>query len=134
MRRKNIREVRCCVTDNCCNPRCACALRVFEAKCLGVWWKHNLSAVWYVQENISKARRAFFAFGRIDAFQGHLNPLSSINIVETCVIPVLLYGCDTWLLDSSAILLLEQFQYEIGRRILKLQNNTVLLVKLCDYA
>ena len=75
---------------------------------------------------------AFFAFGRIDAFQGHLNPLSSINIFETCVIPVLLYGCDTWLLDSSTILLLEQFQYEIGRRILKLQNNTSgKLVRLC---
>ena len=105
---------------------------ISEAKCLGVWWKHNLSAVRSIQENISKARRAFFAFGRIDAFQGHLNPLSSINIFETCVIPVLLYGSDTWLLDSSTILLLEQFQYEIGRRILKLQNNTSgKLVRLC---
>ena len=45
---------------------------------------------------------------------------------------MLLYGCDTWLLDSSTILLLEQFQYEIGRRILKLQNNTSgKLVRLC---
>ena len=56
-----------------------------------------------------KLEERFFAFGKIDAFQGHLNPLSAVNIFETCVIPVLLYGCDTWLLDSSTILLLEQY-------------------------
>ena len=105
---------------------------VTEGKCLGTWWKYNLSAIRSVQENIVKARRAFFAFGKIDAFQGHLNPLSAVNIFETCVIPVLLYGCDTWLLDSSTISLLEQFQYEIGRRILKVQKNTSgKVVRLC---
>ena len=95
-----------------------------EGKCLGVWWKHNLSASRSVQENIIKARKAFFAFGKIDAFQGNLNPLSAINIFETCVVPVLLYGSETWLLDSSTILSLEQFQYEIGRRILKVGKYT----------
>ena len=91
-----------------------------EAKCLGTWWSSNLSALCSVQENICKARRVFFAFGKIDAFQGHLNPLSAVSIFKTCVIPILLYGCETWLLDSSTILLLEHFQLEIGRRILKL--------------
>ncbi len=55
-----------------------------------------------VQENISKARRAFFALGSLGAFQGDLNPLSSRSIFETSVIPILLYGCETWLLDSSS--------------------------------
>ena len=30
-------------------------------KCLGVWWQYNLSASRAVLENISKARKAFFA-------------------------------------------------------------------------
>ena len=104
---------------------------IAEEKCLGVWWKYNLSASQSVQENM-KARKAFFAFGKIDAFQGNLNPLSAVNIFETCVIPVLLYGCETWLLDSSTILLLELFQYEIGRRILKVEKYTSgKVIRLC---
>ena len=55
-------------------------LRTIATSCLGTWWKYNLSAIRSVQENIVKARRAFFAFGKIDAFQGHLNPLSAVNI------------------------------------------------------
>ncbi len=93
------------------------------AKCLGVWWQHNLSASRAVQENISKARRAFFALGSLGAFQGDLNPLSSRSIFETSVIPILLYGCETWLLDSSSSSKLEKFQSEIGRRILHLPKN-----------
>ena len=59
-------------------------------------------------------------FGRIDAFQGLLNPLSALGIFKTCVLPILLYGCETWLLDLTSVKLLESFQYEIGRKILKL--------------
>ena len=70
-------------------------------------------------ENISKARRAFFALGRLGAFQGDLNPLSSCSIFETCIIPALLYGSETWLLDSSSLKALESFQHEIGCRILR---------------
>ena len=90
------------------------------AKCLGVWWQHDLSASRAVYENISKARKAFFALGNIGAFHGSLNPLSGRSIFETCIAPILLYGCETWLLDSSTIQVLESFQCEIGRRILRL--------------
>ena len=83
---------------------------IASAKCLGVWWQFNLSALRAVQENISKARRAFFALGEMGAFQGSLNPLSAISIYESCVISILLCGCETWLLDSSCNLLLDQFQ------------------------
>lgn len=38
-------------------------------------------------------------------------------MVETCVFPTLLYGAENWILDEE---LLERFQAEIGRRILKL--------------
>ena len=92
-------------------------------KCLGVWWQYNLSASRAVHENISKARKAFFAFGNIGAFHGSLNPLSSRSIFETCIVPILLYGCETWLLNAMTIKMLECFQCEIGRRILHLPKH-----------
>ena len=99
------------------------------AKCLGVWWQHDLSAKRSVTENINKARRSFFALGSLGAFHGDLNPLSSSRIFETCVIPTLLYGCETWILDSGCLKTLESFQCEIGRRILRLpkfySNNAI---------
>ena len=39
---------------------------------------------------------------------------------EICVIPTLLYGAENWILDNSTLTLLEKFQAEIGRRILRL--------------
>ncbi len=45
-----------------------------SVKCLGHWWSWDLSAI---DEAIKKARRAFFSFGAMGAFQGKLNPLSS---------------------------------------------------------
>ena len=47
-----------------------------EAKCLGVWWCQDLSSRKSVEENIMKSRRAFFALGAIDVFQGTCNPLT----------------------------------------------------------
>ena len=93
------------------------------AKCLGVWWQSNLSASKSVNENVKKARKAFFALGSLGAFQGDLNPLSTCSIFETCVLPILLYGCETWLLDSSCLAVLESFQCETGRRILRLPKH-----------
>ena len=87
------------------------------AKCLGVWWNSSLSAKHSVIENINKARRALFTLGNLGAFQRDLNPLSSCSIFETCIIPTLLYGSDTWLLDYTSLNALESFQHEIGCRI-----------------
>ena len=73
------------------------------SKCLGVWWNSNLSAKNSVSDNINKARRAFFALGRLGA----------------CITPILLYGSETWLLNSTSLDALESFQHEIGCRILR---------------
>ena len=94
-----------------------------SAKCLGYWWCWDLSATKAVDEAIKKARRAFFAFGTIGAFQGQLNPISGRSIYETCVIPVLLFGCKNWVLTNSMLHQLESFQGEIGRQILKLTRH-----------
>ena len=56
-------------------------------------------------------------------FHGKLNPLSGSSIFETYIIPILLYGCETWLLNSTCLQTLEQFQCELGRQILKLSNH-----------
>ena len=89
-----------------------------QLKCLGVWWQHDLSPSMSVEENISKARRAFFATGSLGSFHGKLNPLSARSIFEIFVIPVLLYGCETWILTPTLMTKLEKFQAEIGRRLL----------------
>ena len=44
-----------------------------------------------------------------------LNPLSSI---EACIIPVLMYGSESWILNSSLLATLKSFQSEIGKRTL----------------
>ena len=75
-----------------------------------------------MDEAINKARRAFFAFGAMGAFQGLLNPISGRSIYETCVIPTLLFGCENWVLTDSVLHRLESFQGEIGRQILKLSR------------
>ena len=94
-----------------------------SAKCLGYWWCWDLSATKAVDEAIKKARQVFFAFGAIGAFQGQLNPISGRSIYETCVIPVLLFGCENWVLTDSMLHQLESFQGEIGRQILKLTRH-----------
>ena len=50
-----------------------------------------------VKENIKKARRAFFHFSSIGVFQGDISPLSSREVIESCVMPVLLYGSENWM-------------------------------------
>ena len=71
-----------------------------------------------VTENIGKARRSFFLYGSIGAFQGDLNPLSNKSIINTCVMPVLLSGCENWVLSGDC-LDLEPFIGEVAKRFLK---------------
>ena len=55
---------------------------------MGFWWK---------------ARRAFFNFGSIGVFQGSLNPLPLVSVIEICVMPVLLYGAESCILTSELL-------------------------------
>ena len=93
-----------------------------HVKCLGYWWSWDLSATKAIDEAIKRVRRAFFAFGALGAFHGKLNPLSGKTIFDTCVIPILLFGSENWMLTDSLLDRLEAFQGEIGRRILKLSQ------------
>ena len=91
-----------------------------EGKCLDYWWRGDLMANRAVEEGIKKARRSFFHYGSIGVFQGDLSPLSSRSMVEYCVLPVLLYGYENWVLTEQLISRLEAFQDEMAKRILKL--------------
>ena len=93
-----------------------------QAKCLGYWWSWDLSASRAVDEAIKRARRAFFAFGAMGGFQGKLNPISTGCLFETCVVPVLLYGCENWILTDQLLHQLESFQAVTGCRILQLSR------------
>ena len=64
---------------------------------------------------------------------GSLNPLSGHSIYESCILPILLYGCATWLLDTTSLKALEDFQCEIGKRILclpKFHSKNVMRIAL----
>ena len=58
----------------------------------------------------------------IRVFQGELNPLSSRSVVDTCVMPVLLFGTESWYLTDNTLQKLETFQCTLGRRILRLSR------------
>ena len=72
------------------------------------------------------ARKSFFAYGSIGAFQGKLNPLSGRAILNTCVIPTCLSGSENWILNDNLLKKLEDFQAQIGKKIL--QNFTPTLL------
>ena len=74
-----------------------------HAKCLGYWCSWDLSATKAIDEAIKKARRAFFAFGAMGAFHGKLNPISGKTIFDTCVIPILLFGSENWILSDPLV-------------------------------
>ena len=50
------------------------------------------------------------------AFQGDLNPLSSKSIIDSCVMPVLLFGSENWILSDTLQCKLEAFLGELAKR------------------
>ena len=88
-------------------------------KCLGYWWRGDLMASRSVEENIRKARKSFFHYGSLGAFQGDLSPLSTKSIIETCVMPILLFGSENWIVSKTILDQLESFLGELAKRALR---------------
>ena len=101
-----------------------------SVKCLGVCWCSNSTSRKSVEERICKVHRAFFANGDLGAFHSLLNPLSSRSLVESCVMPVLMFGAEAWCCNVSLLSKLESFQSEIGKKILRLPKFTANQVPL----
>ena len=91
-----------------------------STKCLGYLWNHDLSARPSIEHNILKARKSFFAYGSMGLFQGNLSPLSGRSVVETCILPILMYGVENWCLSHISIQMLDSFLGELSKRLLKL--------------
>ena len=51
-----------------------------------------------VDKNIKKARKTSFNFASIGVFRGSLNPLSSVSVIETFVMPLLMYSAENSIL------------------------------------
>ncbi len=94
-------------------------------KRLGYWWKGDLMATKSVDENILKARRAFFCYSSIGVFQADISPLSSRSVLECCVMPMLLYGCENWTMTESSWQKLELVKRMLKRP--KHHSNTAAL-------
>ena len=52
-------------------------------------------------------------------FQGDISPLSSRSVLECCVMPILMFGSENWILTEGLIDRLEAFQGELVKRVLK---------------
>ena len=88
------------------------------------WWSGDQMATRAVEENVKKDRRSFFLYGGIGVVQGDLSPLSSRSVVEVCVMPIVLYGCESWILSEEILRRLESFQGEMGKTILEVAKCT----------
>ena len=55
-------------------------------------------------------------------FLGSANPLSGKAILNACVVPTCLSGCENWILNDVLLSTLEAFQGYVGCRILKLSK------------
>ena len=88
-----------------------------------------------IEHNVTKARKSFFAYGSIGVYQGAISPLSCHSLVETCVMPILLYGCENWLLCYSSLKILNSFLAELCKRVLRLpkwySNTASMIVMDC---
>ena len=93
--------------SNCAQPQVSLDGATLQckdvAKCLGYVWNSTLSSKPMIEHNITKARRYFFAYGSIGAYQGNISPLSCRSVIETCVMPIPLYGCESWSLCDSSL-------------------------------
>ena len=104
-----------------------------QAKSLGYWWERDLLANCCVEQNIRKARSCFFHYGSLGSFQGDINPLSTKSVIDTCVMPVLLYACENWVLTDALLRKLACFLGWAAKRALKWPvqySNTAALVCL----
>ena len=67
-----------------------------------------------VEDNILKeGPEKLFLYGGIAVFLGDLGPLSSRSVVEVCVMPILLYDCENWIVSKK---LLRQVKGPVEKR------------------
>ena len=94
-----------------------------HATCLGVAWSHYLSPTANISSNMAKARHAFFAHQANGIAYGKQNPLTLSELYTICVLPVCLYGSESWILTETIIDTIEHFQGDLGENILNIPKH-----------
>ena len=62
------------------------------------------------------------SFNLVAFLSSGLSPVSTSSLAKCCVYPLMLYGVENWILCTTSLLNLEEFQGEMTKRILKLPN------------
>ena len=86
-----------------------------------------------VEEILQKFGMPFFHYVTTDVFQGDISPLSSRAVLETCVMPILLFGSENWIMIEGLVERLAAFQGELVKRMLKWpkhHSNTAAITSL----
>ena len=86
-----------------------------------------------IDDQIQKARKAFFQFGSVYAFQDISSPVSSCSIMQCCVLSIHLYGAENWIISCESIKKLEYFQGEIAIKE-NPADGTMVLQSSCLYS
>ena len=73
-----------------------------------------------LRNRLSKARSAYIRLKRIWTLKKIIKR-TKIKLYRTLVIPVLLYGCETWKMNKKDSKMLDVFQQKCLRRILKIR-------------
>ena len=74
------------------------------AMCLGYWWRGDMMASRSVEEKSRRHASLSSTMGVcMGAFQGDLNPLSTRSIVKSCVMPILLFGSENWIVSGGIL-------------------------------
>ena len=67
-----------------------------------------------IEERIGKARRALNAISGLGIRKNGITIATCNIIFWTIIIPIAIFGCELWLLDSNSIMMLETFQIYAG--------------------
>ena len=97
-----------------CNKRCPLSWHVVDTRPI---------LLYLDRLEHQEGQKCFFARGK-DLFRGKLNPLSAKSIIECCIMPILMYGSELWILNSTLHNKLESFQAELAKRILRLHSSS----------
>ena len=74
-----------------------------------------------LKNRLSKARSAFVRLNRIWRSKTILRKTIKLRLYKTLVVPVLLYGCETWIMNNGDDRGVEVFYNKCLRRILQIQ-------------
>ena len=75
----------------------------------------------HLKNRLSKARSAFVRLNRIWRSKIILRKTIKLRLYKTLVVPVLLYGCETWIMNKGDDRAVEVFYNKFLRRILQIQ-------------